>query len=42
MMKIGKMDEAKKIFEDILNIYPDDEYAVTSFKSLSENLSDTS
>lgn len=42
MMKIGKMHEAKKIFQDILNKYPDDEYALTSFKSLSENLSDIS
>jgi tetratricopeptide (TPR) repeat protein len=29
MMKIGKMDHAKKIFQDILNKYPDDEYALT-------------
>lgn len=42
MMKIGKMDESKKMFQDILNKYPDDEYAMTSLNSLSENLSDTS
>jgi len=40
MMKLGKLDEAIKIFQDILNKYPDDEYALSSFKSLSENLSD--
>jgi hypothetical protein len=28
------MDEAKKIFQDILNKYPDDEYAMTSLNSL--------
>ena len=42
MMKIGKMDEAKKIFQDILNKYPDDEYAMTSLNSLSGNMSDNS
>ncbi|MGB9169342.1 MAG: tetratricopeptide repeat protein [Nitrososphaeraceae archaeon] len=42
MMKIGKMHEAKKIFQDILNKYPDDEYAMTSLNSLSVNKSNNS
>jgi tetratricopeptide (TPR) repeat protein len=42
MMKIGKMDEAIKIFQDILNKYPDDEYAMTSLNSLSGNISNNS
>ena len=40
MMKLGKLDVAIKIFQDILNKYPDDKYAMTSFKSLSGNISD--
>jgi len=40
MMKLGKLQEAKKIFQDILNKYPNDGYATTTFKYLTENLSD--
>ena len=40
MMKLGKLQEAKMIFQDILNKYPNDEYATTTFKYLTENLSD--